>query len=82
MASASQTITKIRGVLTFNEKDTGRFIGGLNKHVRGKTARQVFREYSQKYDRASEEEQKKMVSPKELGHITVRVNVNRVDGFR
>ncbi len=80
MASAAQTPTKIQGVLTFNEKDTGRFIGGLNKHVRGKTARQVFREYSKKFDRASEEDQKKMVSPKEIGHIAVRVNVNREDG--
>ena len=78
MASATaQTPTKIYGTLSFNVKDTGRFIGGLNKHVRGKTARQVFREYSQKYDRASEEEQKKMVPPKELGHIAVRVNVIR-----
>ena len=75
MASASATPVKITSSLSFDKKDVGRFIGGLNKHVRGKTARQVGRAYSDKFAKVSEEEQKKMVPPKDLGFVGVKVNV-------
>ena len=76
MASASATPVKITSALSFDKKDVGRFIGGLNKHVRGKTARQVGKAYADKFAKVSEEERKKMVPPRDLGFVGVKVNVS------
>ena len=77
VACAGSPPHSFSGFLDFDGKDIGRFISGLNKHVRGKTARQVFQGYSQKFVDASEEERSNMVCPKDIGHITVRVHVEQ-----